>query len=103
MRAAAGDWLLIDWDMALIAPPERYLWHLGGDGAALAAYTEATSIMPVTGLMELYRFQWDVKDIAYGVSRFRRRHSGTAEDEKAWDGLSSLVRRVAQQSAHSLD
>ena len=43
-----GDgWVLIDWDTALIAPPERDLWDLDpGDGSILEAYASATSAAP---------------------------------------------------------
>jgi spectinomycin phosphotransferase/16S rRNA (guanine(1405)-N(7))-methyltransferase len=93
MRTGAGDWLLIDWDTALIAPPERDLWDLG-EGSALAAYTEATGITPRPELLDLYRLRWDIADIAVDVSRFRRPHTGSAEDEKSWELLASLVNRV---------
>ena len=34
-----GGWVLIDWDTALAAPPERDLWSLDpGDGSILHAY-----------------------------------------------------------------
>jgi hypothetical protein len=92
----AGGWRLIDWDTVLVAPPERDLWDLDpGDGSILAAYAAATGITPVPELLELYRLGWDVKDMAYDVARFFRPHAGTAEDDKTWEILSSLVRRLA--------
>ena len=92
----AGGWRLIDWDTVLVAPPERDLWNLDpGDGSILAAYASATGITPVPELLELYRLGWDVKDVAYDVARFSRPHAGTAEDDKTWVLLSSLVRRLA--------
>jgi hypothetical protein len=36
-----------------------------------------------------------VADMAYDVARFFRPHTGTAEDDKTWAILSSLVRRLA--------
>jgi hypothetical protein len=38
--------------------------------------------------------RWDIADIAVDVSRFRRPHTGSAEDEKSWELLASLVNRV---------
>jgi hypothetical protein len=58
-------WRLIDWDTALVAPPERDLWHLAsGDGTVPGAYAAATGITPLPELIELYRLGWDVKDTA---------------------------------------
>lgn len=107
----AGGWRLIDWDTALIAPPERDLWSLasdeaeagGEDGAAsedgpgvLDAYAAATGVTPRPELIEFYRLRWDVSDLAYDTARFFRAHAGTAEDAETWELLSTLIRRTAE-------
>jgi len=85
-------WRLIDWDTALVAPPERDLWMLDpGDGSVLAAYAAATGVEPVAALLELYRIRWDLSDLAIDVSRFLWPHKGTDEDEKSWQLLVDLV------------
>lgn len=92
MRAAAGDWLLIDWDTALVAPPERDLWILDpGDGRVLAAYAEATGVPPLPSMLELYRIRWDLTDLAIEVRRFRAPHTGSPDDDKGWEILRSVV------------
>jgi spectinomycin phosphotransferase/16S rRNA (guanine(1405)-N(7))-methyltransferase len=89
---AGGRWLFIDWDTVLVAPPERDLWSLDpGDGSVLAAYAAATGVTPRPGLLELYRARWNLADVAIDVSRFRRPHEGTAEDDKAFELLRSVV------------
>jgi hypothetical protein len=96
MLTADGRWLLIDWDTVLVAPPERDLWSLDpGDGTVLDAYASATGVVPRLSLLDLYRLRWDIADIAIDVSRFRRPHAGTAEDDEAWELLSSLIKRVS--------
>lgn len=100
MLTADGRWLLIDWDTVLTAPPERDLWGLDpGDGTVLDAYASATGVVPRPLLLDLYRLRWDIADIAIDVSRFRRPHTGTAEDDETWELLSSLIKRVGAESA----
>jgi aminoglycoside phosphotransferase (APT) family kinase protein len=94
MRTADG-WLLIDWDMALVAQPERDLWTLDpGDGTALRRYAEATGVVPQPALLEMYRLRWDIADIAVDLTRFRQPHASTADDEKSWGLLRSLVEQL---------
>jgi aminoglycoside phosphotransferase (APT) family kinase protein len=97
---AADGWRLIDWDTALVAAPERDLWSLDpGDGTILDAYASATGVVPLPDVLDLYRLRWDIADIAVDVGRFRRRHAGSIDDEKSWELLSSLVKRVSGASA----
>ncbi len=92
-------WRLIDWDTALVAPPERDLWSLDpGDGSLLARYGDATGVRLLAPLLELYRIRWDLADIAVDASRFRRPHRGSADDEASWQLLRSLVERIGTGS-----
>lgn len=85
-------WRLIDWDTALVAPPERDLWHLAsGDGTVPGAYAAATGITPLPELVELYRLGWDVKDTAVDAARFFGPHADSADDVKTWKLLNVLV------------
>lgn len=91
-----GGWLLIDWDTALMAPPERDLWSLDpGDGSVLGRYADATGVPPLPSMLELYRIRWDLADIAVTVSRFRRDHEGSPDDDQSWDDLRALISRQA--------
>ena len=94
----ADGWVLIDWDTALAAPPERDLWSLDpGDGSVLDAYTRLTGVTPRRPVLDLYRLRWDIADIAADVSRFQRPHAGTAEDDESYELLKSLVERVSEE------
>jgi spectinomycin phosphotransferase/16S rRNA (guanine(1405)-N(7))-methyltransferase len=80
--------VLIDWDTALVAPPERDLWDLDpGDGSLHAAYTAATGTTLRPALFHLYRLRWDLTEIAIGAARFREPHGATADDEETWNNL----------------
>jgi hypothetical protein len=93
-----GGWVLIDWDTALAAPPERDLWSLDpGDGSILEAYAGLTGVTPQPLVLDLYRLRWDIADIAADVSRFRREHTGTEEDAKSFGFLSSLVSQASDE------
>ncbi len=53
---ADDGWRLVDWDTALIAPPERDLWMIEpGDGSIVGAYEKATGRPVVASVLELYR------------------------------------------------
>jgi len=94
----ADGWLLIDWDTVLVAPPERDLWSLDpGDGSVLDAYAEATGMRPLSPMLELYRIRWDLADLAVDVGRFRRRHTGNADDDESWNILRRLVTHLGAQ------
>jgi spectinomycin phosphotransferase len=91
MHTESG-WLLIDWDTALAAPPERDLWDLDpGDGTLHAAYTAATGTRLRPDLLELYRIRWDLTEIAAGLARFHEPHTNTADDQEIWNILTELV------------
>jgi hypothetical protein len=101
MRTPAG-YVLIDWDTALIAPPERDLWALDpGNGAVHAAYAAATGVTPHADMLELYRLRWDLSDIAVDAGRFRRPHTGSLDDEKTWEILRAIVTRIGGMSVGS--
>jgi len=98
----ADGWVLIDWDTTLVAPPERDLWMIDpGDGSVLATYAEATGRAPLAAIVELYRLRWTLTDIAVEVARFRRPHDGNAEDDAAWDILTSNLDALERTAAGS--
>jgi spectinomycin phosphotransferase/16S rRNA (guanine(1405)-N(7))-methyltransferase len=87
LRTPAG-WRLIDWDTALVAPPERDLWMLGDEAAAAYARTTGTAVLP--DMLRLYRLRWDIADLAVGVQLFAGPHSGSADDDETW----AIVQRI---------
>lgn len=91
---AEGEWLLIDWDTVLVAPPERDLWHLDpGDGSVLDAYARRTGRPTRPAAAELYRLSWRLAEIAYYGALFRREHHDNEDVRKSWEGLVHYLSR----------
>ncbi|MDY7100935.1 MAG: phosphotransferase [Actinomycetota bacterium] len=79
--------LLVDWDTARRAPPERDLWMLGDDAATSPAYETATGRTVLAEVMELYRLDWDLSEIAIYIRQFRSPHGDSADERIARFGL----------------
>jgi spectinomycin phosphotransferase len=99
-----GSFLLVDWDTAGLALPERDLWWVLPDpdtdpvGFAASAnlYTDLTGRAVDPAAVALYRMRWDLDDISLFLTEFRAPHQRTADTEKAWTGLDAAVRRVSR-------
>lgn len=88
----ANGRMLIDWDTAMVAPPERDLWMLEpGDGSVAAAYTQATETQVLLSMLDLYRLQWDLAEIAIYIAQFRRSHDEVADTREAWKNLNLFL------------
>jgi hypothetical protein len=86
---ATDGWKLIDWDTALVAPPERDLWLLGSD--AVDRYESITGRTTRAALLELDRLWHDLADIAIAVDTFARPHTDDADATTAFNSLRALV------------
>jgi spectinomycin phosphotransferase len=87
-----GRLVLIDWDTAGLALPERDLWLVdAGDGAELNFYSETSGRRVDEDAIALYRLRWQLDDIASFADRLRSPHSQTADAEHAWRSLTMLV------------
>ena len=95
METSEG-WVIVDWDTALLAPPERDLWRLarGGGGSILRAYADATGTTPDERLLELYAIRWDLAEIASFAAEFREPHEDTEDSRRGLEILESVVRRL---------
>ncbi len=84
--------LLIDWDTALIAPPERDLWELITEDPAIAQeYTKRTGTPILNEVVDLYRMSWDLNEIAIYVSQFRQEHVLCEDTEESWTNLQRFL------------
>ncbi len=95
LRDGAGSYRLIDWNDALLAPPERDLTFYTGVadrfGPFLDVYREAYD----PGLLDpdmfaFYIYQWCVSEIGSYTHRILYRNPGTANDEQNESDLSGF-------------
>ncbi len=87
ITTAAGV-VLVDWDTALLAPPERDLWMLIDDEPGIAGdYTARTGVEVDPASVQLYRLWWDLCEISLYTADLRAAHADTEEAGQAWGGL----------------
>lgn len=83
-----GGLLLIDWDTALLAPPERDLWVIeAGDGAVSRAYHQATGVTVLPDMLQLYDLRWDLAETALYVTQFHQPHRDDPNTRLAAENL----------------
>ena len=89
MREPDGSLRLVDWDTALIGPPERDLWMtLDTDMAGWDEYREAMGAARLNEeALGLYRERWALAEICAYVAEFRRPHEATADTRSSWKDL----------------
>jgi spectinomycin phosphotransferase len=90
--------LLVDWDTAGLAPPERDLWWVlspSGDEARLYASLTGRDVSPAA--VDLFRLRWDLDDICLYLAKLRAGHERNRDTEVVFAGLADAVRRVAAQ------
>ena len=84
--------VLIDWDTALLAPPERDLWMLVDEDAQIAVdYTERTGVVLDDAAMQLYRLWWDLCEISLFTAEFRAPHVDNEDTRVAWAALQRFL------------
>ena len=80
--------VLVDWDTALLAPPERDLWTIAGDDrSVLNAYMTATGRTTFDDTVTCYRLTWDLTEIALYVALLRAEHDDTEDVRESWRNL----------------
>lgn len=85
--------MIIDWDTARIAPPERDLWMVldASDPATPASYAPTRQFEVSQDLLDMYRMLWDLVEIAGYIAFFRTPHSDSADAAESWGNLSTYI------------
>jgi hypothetical protein len=76
------SYVLLDWDTAALAPPERDLWMLAAD----ATGPELDQVA-----VDFFRIMWDLKDLAAFTIVLRSPHRESADTLKAYNGVTTLL------------
>jgi spectinomycin phosphotransferase len=101
-----ASYLLIDWDTAGLAPPERDLWWVlsgagSGSAAEAARYAELTGHQLSQPALALYRLRWDLDDVGLLLADFRGPHRQNEDTEQGWAALDAAVQRLASPEKFS--
>jgi spectinomycin phosphotransferase len=89
IRDPQGGVHLVDWDTTLIAPRERDLQMvLDQDLTGWEEYREHAGVASLNHeALQLYRWWWELADIAVFVAGFRRPHERTEDTVASWEIL----------------
>jgi Phosphotransferase enzyme family len=88
----ANGVVLIDWDTALLAPPERDLWALIGEDPVIAEeYTARTGVGLDDSTIQMYRLWWNLCDTSLFVNDLRQPHQDTDDTRIAWRKLNDYL------------
>ncbi len=89
--------VLVDWDTALLGPPERDVWLLdartGGRASADYAARSGRPLRPA--LLARYHLAWSLADLAEYVALLRFTPDQTADTAWSWDALISTLDDLA--------
>jgi spectinomycin phosphotransferase len=88
LMSVDGRLVLIDWDTAAMAAPERDVSLIvTAANDDVDRYQEATGRELDPVVITLYRLRWYLDDLASAVRIFRNRHGDTADTRRCLDGL----------------
>lgn len=100
LRSADGL-RLVDWDTALVAPPERDVWMLDvrTDGRASADYQASTGRELEPLLLDRYRLAWFLADLAVYLDFLGRSFEETADTLWSWEAFDATLRHLPRLRA----
>jgi spectinomycin phosphotransferase/16S rRNA (guanine(1405)-N(7))-methyltransferase len=90
--------VLVDWDTALLAPPEHDLWMLAAeDPAVIDAYVAATGRAVRPEVIDLYRRGWDLEEVAIYTALFRAPHARSEDIDESWTNLHLSIAKLLEE------
>jgi spectinomycin phosphotransferase len=88
LMSVDGRLVLIDWDTAALAPPERDVSLIATtSNEGIDRYQQATGRELDPAVITLYRLRWYLDDLASAIRLLRNRHRDTPDTRRWWHGL----------------
>lgn len=95
LMSVDGRLMLIDWDTAALAPPERDVALIAtADNDGVDRYQQATGRELDHAVITLYRLRWYLDDLASAVRLFRNGHRDTPDTRRWWHGLAPRLEQL---------
>ena len=95
LMSVDGRLVLIDWDTAALAPPERDVSLIATTrNEGLDRYQQATGRELDPAVLTLYRLRWYLDDLASAIRLFRNRHRDTPDTRRWRDGLAPRLQQL---------
>lgn len=94
LMSVDGRLVLIDWDTAALAPPERDVALIATTGDDADRYQQTAGRELDPAVVTLYRLRWYLDDLASTVRLFRNRHRDTPDTRRWWHGLAPRLEQL---------
>jgi spectinomycin phosphotransferase len=94
LMSVDGRLVLIDWDTAALAPPERDVCLIAAGPGDVDHYQEAAGRALDPAVITLYRLRWYLDDLGSAIRMFRHQHRDTLDTRQWRDGLAPQLEQL---------
>jgi spectinomycin phosphotransferase len=94
LMSVDGRLVLIDWDTAAFAPPERDVGLIAVGPRDIDHYQQAAGRELDPAVITLYRLRWYLDDLGSAIRTFRHRHRDTPDTRQWRDGLAPQLEQL---------
>lgn len=94
LMSAGGRLVLIDWDTAALAPPERDVALIAAGSGDTDRYQQAVGRELDPAVIILYRLRWYLDDLASTICMFRHQHRDTPDTRRWRQGPAPMLEQL---------
>jgi spectinomycin phosphotransferase len=95
LMSVGGRVVLIDWDTAALAPPERDICLIAAGPRDIDHYQETAGRELDPAVITLYRLRWYLDDLASAIRMFRNHHRDTPDTRQWREGLAPRLGQLS--------